>query len=96
MDGISTYLEDFAKKRGLEHTRDDLNNVFIRVPATKGYEDSPSVMLQGHMDMVCEKTSQSRHDFKKDAIDLDHMGSLPGERLSEPMTASRWLISWHS
>ncbi len=73
MEAISSYLEDFAKNRGLEHVRDELNNVFIKVPATKGYEDSPAVLLQGHMDMVCEKTSQSRHDFKKDGIDLDHM-----------------------
>ncbi|MBO4373920.1 MAG: aminoacyl-histidine dipeptidase [Lachnospiraceae bacterium] len=72
-EAISSYLADFAKKRNLEHFKDSLNNVFIRVPATKGYEESPSVLLQGHMDMVCEKTSQSRHDFQKDPIDVDHM-----------------------
>ncbi|MCR5649761.1 MAG: aminoacyl-histidine dipeptidase [Lachnospiraceae bacterium] len=73
MDGISSYLESFALKRGLEYIRDGLNNVFIKVPATKGFEAHDPVMLQGHMDMVCEKTSESRHDFKTDGIDVDHM-----------------------
>ncbi len=73
MDGISAYLADFAKDHGLEYRVDELKNVFFRVPATKGCEGSDPVMLQGHMDMVCEKTSQSRHDFKTDPIDVDHM-----------------------
>ena len=67
---ISDYLVDFAKKRNLEVTQDEALNVIIRKPATKGYENAAPVIIQGHMDMVCEKTSGSNHDFKKDPLKL--------------------------
>jgi len=73
MEAISNFLLDFAKERKLECFQDDLKNVFVRVPASCGYENSQPVMLQGHMDMVCEKNSESRHDFKKDPILTDFM-----------------------
>ena len=50
--------------------QDEVNNVIIFQPGTPGYEESEPVILQGHMDMVCEKTSDSTHDFKNDGLEL--------------------------
>ena len=68
--GVSDFLVSFAKERGLEVYQDHLNNVIIKKDATKGYENSEPVILQGHMDMVCEKTDDSDHDFLKDPISM--------------------------
>ena len=68
--GISDYLVDFAKARGLWCHQDELYNVVIKKPASAGAEDKPAVMLQGHLDMVCEKLAGVAHDFEKDGIDL--------------------------
>ena len=62
------YLQAFAKQRGLECKTDKVGNVMIAKPASKGYEDRPTVVLQGHTDMVCEKKSTSNFDFSKDPI----------------------------
>lgn len=67
---ISNYLVDFAKERKLEYYQDSLNNVIIIKEASKGYEDAAPIILQGHMDMVCEKTLESSHDFTKDPLEL--------------------------
>lgn len=67
---VSDYLKDIGQKLGLETIQDENMNILIRKPASKGYEDSPGVIIQGHMDMVCEKEEFSNHDFKKDSIDL--------------------------
>ena len=67
---ISDYLVGFAKEHGLEYRQDEALNVIIKKPATPGYESCPTLILQGHMDMVCEKTSDSTHDFTKDALEL--------------------------
>lgn len=67
---ISDYLLEFGKKLGLECIQDGALNIIIKKPASKGYENSPTVIIQGHMDMVCEKNSDKRHDFTKDPIDL--------------------------
>jgi len=67
---ISKYLESFAKSKNLEYNRDSANNVIIIKEATPGYENEPAIMLQGHMDMVCEKKKDSTHDFTKDGIKL--------------------------
>jgi len=67
---ISEYLIRFAKERNLQCYHDEMHNVVIKKPASKGYEKSPAVMLQGHMDMVCEKNGDVIHDFEKDGIDL--------------------------
>ena len=50
--------------------QDEVNNVIIFQPGTPGYEESEPVILQGHMDMVCEKTSESTHDFENDGLEL--------------------------
>ncbi len=65
---LSDYLVAFAKQRNLEHTQDELYNVIIRKPATKGYENAPVLALHAHMDMVCEKNKDTVHDFEKDPI----------------------------
>lgn len=67
---ISDFLMNFGKEHGLECYRDDVFNVILRKKASPGYENSPKVVLQGHIDMVCEKTEDSTHDFKKDPINL--------------------------
>lgn len=67
---ISDFLADFAKKNGLKYRQDELGNVVIFVPGTPGYEDKIPVILQGHMDMVCEKAADSRHDFTKEPLDI--------------------------
>lgn len=67
---ISDYLTAFAKAHALRFIQDESNNVIIFKEASKGYENAPVVMLQGHMDMVCEKTPESSHDFTKDPLKL--------------------------
>lgn len=67
---VSDYLVAFAKERGLWYHQDALHNVIIKKPASAGAEDKPAVMLQGHLDMVCEKLAGVDHDFEKDGIDL--------------------------
>lgn len=67
---VSDYLVAFAKERGLWYHQDALHNVIIKKPASAGAEDNPAVMLQGHLDMVCEKLTGVDHDFEKDGIDL--------------------------
>lgn len=65
---ISAWLVQWGKDHGLETKSDKLGNVLIRKPASKGYEKSPWVALQAHMDMVCEKNSTKQFNFMKDAI----------------------------
>ena len=65
---IIEYLVEFAQKHSLDYSRDDIGNVVIRKPATLGYESKPTVVLQSHMDMVCEKNSDIVHNFDTDPI----------------------------
>mgnify|MGYP000881307652 CR=1 FL=1 len=67
---ISDYLYDLAISKGWEAIQDEHLNIIIKKPASKGYENAPAVMLQGHMDMVCEKNEGVEHDFEKDPIKL--------------------------
>ncbi len=67
---ISDYLVGFAKEHSLEYYQDEFNNVIIIKEATVGYEASEPVIIQGHMDMVCEKESDCEIDFEKDGLDL--------------------------
>ncbi|NLJ58846.1 MAG: aminoacyl-histidine dipeptidase [Tissierellia bacterium] len=67
---ISDYLYNLAKEKGWEVIQDSYLNIIIKKPASKGYENAPTVMLQGHMDMVCEKNEGVDHDFDKDPIKL--------------------------
>lgn len=67
---ISDYLVVFAKERNLKVYQDEYNNVVIYKPASEGYEAAPVTILQGHCDMVAEKTPESSHDFEKDGLKL--------------------------
>ena len=67
---ISDYLVQFAKNRNLTCYQDELNNVIIKKDATAGYEASEPIIIQGHMDMVCEKENDCDIDFEKDGIRL--------------------------
>lgn len=67
---ISDYLVAFAKERNLKVYQDEYNNVVIYKPASEGYEAAPVTILQGHCDMVAEKTPESSHDFEKDGLKL--------------------------
>lgn len=67
---VSDYLVSFAKENNLEYVQDSALNVVIRKNASQGYENSPVVVLQGHMDMVNEKNSDVKHDFTKDPLKL--------------------------
>ena len=73
---ISDYLAAFAQKQGLKWIQDESNNVVIFKEASKGYENAPTVMLQGHMDMVCEKKAGSTHDFTRDPLELQVDGDF--------------------
>ena len=67
---ISNYLVEFAKEYHLEYFQDDMKNVIIYKDGTLGYENHPPVMLQGHIDMVCEKDYDYNHDFENDPLKL--------------------------
>jgi len=67
---IAAYVMKTAKSLGLTSAQDKAGTVIVRKPASQGRENSPSVCLQGHLDMVCEKTPDTKHDFLKDPIKL--------------------------
>ncbi len=67
---VREYLISTAAKFGYEAKTDEAGNVVIKIPATPGYENAPVVVLQGHMDMVPEKSPDTEHDFLKDPIPL--------------------------
>ena len=67
---ISDYCAEFANNNGLFVFQDELNNVVIKKPATKGYESHEPIILQGHLDMVCEKESTCKIDFEKDGLEI--------------------------
>ncbi len=69
MEGISAYCMEFAKKHGLKAVKDAANNVVIYKDATVGYENADTVILQGHLDMVCQKEEGIEKDFLKDGIE---------------------------
>lgn len=67
---ISDYIVSVAKEHKIRYIQDEWNNVILFKPATKGYENAPAIILQGHMDMVCEKEADSSIDFETDGLDL--------------------------
>ena len=69
-EAAAKFVESFAKDHGLDVIRDEANNVFIRKGATTGHDGAPAVLLQGHLDMVCEKNEGTDHDFLRDGIKL--------------------------
>lgn len=70
MKQISDYCVEFAKEHGFEYIQDEWYNVIIKKNGTNGYEDAPPIILQGHLDMVCEKGNECTIDFGNDGLDL--------------------------
>ena len=77
---ISDYLVRFAAARGLRHIQDAHNNVIIFCPGTPGYETAAPVILQGHMDMVCETAPDCAKDMTREGLDLFVDGDTIGAR----------------
>lgn len=77
---ISDYLKEFAIAHDLKYRQDEWNNVIIWKDATPGYETSPTVMLQGHMDMVCEQDADCGKNMETEGLDLFVEGDLVGAR----------------
>ena len=71
---IARFCFDFAKSNGCDAVIDNVGNVIIKKAAGKGYEDSEPIIVQGHLDMVCEKTPESTHDFFVDPLKLHYDG----------------------
>ena len=71
---ISDYLVEFAKEHGLRYIQDEANNVILFQEGTCGMEDHPPVILQGHMDMVCEKDESCPIDMATEGLDVTHDG----------------------
>lgn len=67
---IADYIENFAKKKNFQYIRDEYNNIIIIKEAAKWNKNEESIMLQCHLDMVCEKEEHSKHNFEKDGLDL--------------------------
>ena len=84
---VRKHLLDWAKEHKVEAFADETGNVIMRVPATPGFENRKGVVLQGHMDMVPQKTSDTVHDFLKDGIlfqfFLDALLQFRGRQLDE-------------
>lgn len=73
---IADYIENFAKSRSLWYRRDSANNVIIRKPATKGYESRPTVIFQGHTDMVADKVKNCPIDMNKEGLKIYRDGDF--------------------
>ncbi len=73
-DKIVNYLIEWSKENGFEYKTDSVQNLVVKVPASAGKENSPIIVIQGHLDMVCEKTPDSDHDFTKDPIKFVYDG----------------------
>lgn len=70
---IAKMCTDFAKQNGLDYVKDEYDNVVIYKPASKGYEDKEPIILQGHLDMVCQKDEGVSIDFEKEGVEIvDH------------------------
>lgn len=72
----AAYVVRVAKEHGLWYYEDDIHNVLVRRPGSKGYEHLPSVLLEGHLDIVGEKTEESKHNFDTDPIELIEEGNI--------------------
>ena len=77
---ISDWCVEFGKQLGLEHYQDTANNVILIAPATPGYENAPAVIMQGHLDMVCEKEPGCAKDMDTEGLDLFVEGDVVGAR----------------
>ncbi|MEN8191646.1 MAG: aminoacyl-histidine dipeptidase [Bacteroidota bacterium] len=67
---IRAHVREFANNNNFDFVEDEVGNIVINVPATPGYENAPTVVIQGHLDMVCEKNKGTEHDFENDPIKI--------------------------
>jgi dipeptidase D len=67
---IRAWVRDFASEHNFEFNEDATGNIVIKVPATEGMENAPTIVLQGHVDMVCEKNNDKVHDFENDPLTI--------------------------
>ncbi len=67
---IREHLRKFLKEQNVDFNEDKTGNIVAKIPASSGYEKSPTVILQGHIDMVCEKNKETKHDFDNDPIEI--------------------------
>ncbi|MGE5430546.1 MAG: aminoacyl-histidine dipeptidase [Syntrophomonadaceae bacterium] len=75
MEGkIREYLRNFARENNLPIKEDEVGNIVISAPAAPGYENAKTIVLQGHVDMVCEKNKGTEIDFEKDGLKLERDG----------------------
>lgn len=79
---ITEFLTKFAKERNIKYVVDKKGNVFMNIPASKGYENQPSILFQAHTDMVCVKDEGVEFDFEKDSIKL----KIDGDKLTADRT----------
>lgn len=77
---VIEYLCRWGKEHGVETIKDETGNIIMRKPATPGYENRRGVILQGHMDMVPQKTAETRHDFLTDPIQTEIVGEWVGAK----------------
>ncbi|MEE1086766.1 MAG: aminoacyl-histidine dipeptidase [Schaedlerella sp.] len=75
-DTLADYFLDFAKENGLDAKKDNVGNIIIYKDATVGYEDHETVILQGHMDMVCDKIAECTLDMEQDGLELETDGKF--------------------
>ena len=73
---VSDFILNWAKNLGLEVHQDKKNNLLIRKPASLGYKNKKPIVIQAHIDMVCEKRPEVKHDFRKDPIKLVLEGDI--------------------
>jgi len=67
---IRAHVREFATSNSFEFVEDEVGNIVIKVPATPGYENAPTIVIQGHIDMVCEKNKGTDHDFDNDPLKI--------------------------
>ena len=77
---VIEYLYNWGKEHGIETIKDETGNIIMRKPATPGFENRRGVILQGHMDMVPQKTGDSTHDFLRDPIRTEIVGEWVGAK----------------
>ncbi len=89
-EAVARWFERWAQSRGWTSRRDPTGNLVIEVPASPGCEAAPGVVIQGHLDMVCERTPTSAHDFTRDPIRFSARASGCGRTKprSAPTTGS--------
>ncbi len=75
-DALLAHIQRWAETKGFRTAQDAARNLVVYAPGSPGYENSPTLILQNHVDMVCEKNNDSTHDFSKDPLQLVREGDV--------------------